>query len=480
MNSLWQHQIDAIRAAEIHRDLGLFFEQGTGKTRTLIEIARRRFAKAGRLQKTLIFCPAIVRDNWKNEWKLYSKVSPRDVVVLNGPGKRRVQDFIKAVGPEISEAKIIITNFEAVEMDDLYALFLRWRPEILACDEAQRLKNHRSVRAKKIVALADETQHNYVLTGTPLLKSPADFYMQFRILDRGELFGRNFFAFQSRYFFDDNAAWKGKQSYFPKWKIRPDSYAELQHRVSLKALRVLAKDCLDLPPLIRQTVTVEMSPEQRRMYKEMYNDYVTFLDAHREDSPAVVANLAVVKMLRLQQIVSGFVKDAEGNVHWIKDVPRLKALSELLEDITPEKKVIVWSVFHENYKMIAELCQKLGLKYREIHGGITDKQKQINMQEFREDPEVRVMIANQAAGGVGVNLVEAGVSIYYSKGYKLEDDLQSEKRNHRHGSQMHDRVLRIDMVANGTSDELINEVLTERKNLGDKILNWKDRLCAFE
>ena len=84
-------------------------------------------------------------------------------------------------------------------------------------------------------------------------------------------------------------------------------------------------------------------------------------------------------------------------------------------------KVIVWATFKENYRMIAELCDKIGIKYREIHGDISHNQRQINMNDFRKDPEVRVMIANQSAGGTGINLIEASYSIYYSKGFKLED-----------------------------------------------------------
>lgn len=475
---LWEHQVQAIKASAVLSDLGLFFEQGTGKTRTTVEILRRKFAEVGALRRTLILCPAIVRDNWKSEIKAYSKIPGKDVIVLKGSGVRRANEFITATGVATADPKVIITNFEAVEMDDLYALFLRWRPEILIIDESQRMKSHKSLRAKKVAQLADMSRHNYILTGTPILNTPADLFMQFRILDRGETFGRNFFAFQAQYFHDANAKWKGKTNYFPKWEPRPEAFDLLQRMVAKKAIRVLAKDCLDLPPLVRQRVDVEMSTEQARMYREMYQDYVTFLDGQTEASP-IVANMAVVKALRLQQIVSGFAKDADGNTHRIKNVPRLKALEELLEDLTPQGKVIVWAGFKENYRMIAELLQKKGIEYREIHGDIPDHQKQMNMREFRESDTVRVMVANQAAGGVGVNLVEARYSIYYSKGFRLEDDLQSEKRNHRHGSQMHDKIVRIDLCSPGTIDELVNETLANKQNVSDRILTWRKELCAF-
>jgi SNF2 family DNA or RNA helicase len=472
---MWNHQLEAVKAAEVMTDLGLFFEQGTGKTRTLIEIMRRKFAAVGSIRKTLIFCPPIVIQNWKDEFAKYSKINPKDVILLTGPGKKRIQKLLTEVGEDLSRAKIVVTNYESVEMKDLYNLLVLWQPEIIACDESQRLKNPESVRAKKVVTLADNARHVYIATGTPMLNNAMDYYMQFRILDGGETFGRNFFTFRAMYFEDKNAGFKGKHNYFPKWEIREAALKDMQDKIKQKAMRVLKKDCLDLPPLVRQNVYTELSAQQLKAYKEMMNDYITFIESNKGKPAAVVAQLAVTKALRLQQIVTGFVKDDAGNIHRL-EAPRLKVLRDLLEDLTPEHKVIVWSEFKENYKMISELCTEMGIDYREIHGDIGHKERIESMNDFRKEPNVRVMIANQGAGGVGINLVEASYAIYYSKGFKLEHDLQSEARNHRGGSEMHDKVTRIDIVAKGTIDELITESLEKKQNIAERILSWKDRL----
>lgn len=471
MRALWNHQVHAIRVAEVVPDLGLFFEQGTGKTRTLIEIVRRRYAKHNKLMRTIIFAPIIVCENWRSEFKMYSKINPMDVVVLTGSQKKRIKDFLYHVGDDLSGTKIFVTNYESCQMQDLFNLILRWKPEVLVCDESQRVKNHESIRARKVAMLADQSKHNYILTGTPILNSPMDIYMQFRILDRGTTFGKNFFSFRGMYFEDKNAR-MSKQNYFPKWEARADSYQSLQDKIKTKALRVLKKDCLDLPPLVRQVIHVPMSPAQARMYREMYNDFITFINDHSDQPRAVVANLAVVKATKLQQIVSGFVKDESGVCHRIDDAPRLSVLSELLDDLAVHSKVIVWSHYKENQRMVTEVCEKLGLGYAEIHGDIKDKEAQ--MKRFRTDPECRVMAANQAAGGVGVNLVEAAYMIYYGKGFKLEDDLQSEARNYRGGSEMHEKITRIDLVTPGSIDELVNESLANKQNVSETILSWKD------
>ncbi len=472
MRPMWQHQIEGMTRALQSRDFALFFEQGCGKTRTLIEAVRRVYAVEQRMMRTLILCPQIVCENWQTEWKMFSKIDPFNVVVLRGSGKKRAHDFLKAIGDNQDRAKIFITNFEAVQMKDLYALIHKWKPEVLVCDESQRLKSPTGTRAKLVAALADNTKHNYILTGTPILQSPMDAFMQFRILDRGETFGKNHWAFKSKYFMDKNAGMPA-HVHFPKWIPRSDKYPELRDKIASKSMRVLKSECLDLPPLVRQNVYVEMSSEQAKMYNEMKRDFVTWIKSKKDEPRAVVAQLAVTKALRLQQIVSGFARDEKGDDHHITDNPRLAALGELLGDLTPEHKVIVWASFKENYKMIAGLCEKMGLEYRMIHGDIGAKEKQVNMQDFREDPKVRVMIANQAAGGTGVNLVEASYMIYFSKNFSLEQDLQSEARSYRAGSEMHSKVTRIDLVCKGSIDELVFEALANKQAIGEQLLDVK-------
>ena len=287
---LWNHQVEGINRGLRQKDLGLFFEQGTGKSRTMIEVLRRLYAKENRVMRTLILCPIIVCENWKKEFGMYSKINHFDIVVLKGPGRKRVQDFLEIV----EKNKIVITNYEAMENKDLHLLLAQWC-EILVCDESQRLKNPDSVRAKKVVQIADLCLHRYILTGTPILNSCSDVFMQFRILDGGETFGKNYYAFRHEYFEDANARRKGTQGYFPDWKPKPFTFEVLQDRISHKAMRVLKSECLDLPPFVNQRVDVELGAEQKRMYKQMMNDYVTWLKTKDNEPRAVVAQLAVTK-----------------------------------------------------------------------------------------------------------------------------------------------------------------------------------------
>jgi len=82
-------------------------------------------------------------------------------------------------------------------------------------------------------------------------------------------------------------------------------------------------------------------------------------------------------------------------------LPRIKALRELLEDLTPEHKVIIWAVFKNNYTQIKALCEKLRINYVEVHGGISEKKKHEAITAFDKDDKTRVYIGHPGAGGIG-------------------------------------------------------------------------------
>lgn len=475
---LWNHQAKAVEMSNILGDMGLFFDIGTGKSRTAIEILRYRCAAHGRLLRTLVLAPRIMGTKWRKEIGDYSKINLDNVHVLLDSGKKRVEKFLDktqdGVG-RLTKGGIFITNYEALEMEPLYKALMDWNPEVIICDEAHYIKNHESKRAKLLMHLSDKSLHNYALTGTPILNSALDLFNLFRFIDRGQTFGRNYFKFRSIWFEDQNAGWSGKQGYFPKFEPRPETYSEFSEMIYKKSVRALKSEVLDLPPFVREEIPVEFSPEQKKLYDDMKREFIAYVEEKENDGTpkAVVAQLAVTKALRLQQIATGFAKTEDGEIHKIKNNPRLQALKELLELITPESKVIVWSVFKENYSDIARVCDELKIEYAELHGAIKDRDGQ--MAKFNGNPRCRVMIANQKAAGIGVDLIASNVSVYYSKNFSWGDDEQSEGRNYRGGSEIHQSVARYDIVTPGTIDELINEALERKEDISKRILDLKDK-----
>jgi SNF2 family DNA or RNA helicase len=465
----WDHQLEAIERAKTTKDLALFWEMGTGKTATTINILRDRYVEYGGVAPTLILAPIVVLENWREEIGVHGGEDlQKKVVVLKGTAVKKTKLLERAI---YDKSRIVIANYECMQNKTLLELFKRFGASIIVCDESQRCKSPTSKRAKAIASLAKSARHRYILSGTPVLNSPMDIFMQFKILDGGETFGDNFFVFRSKYFMDENAGMP-KHAHFPNWVTRAGALNAISDAIGKKALRKTKDECLDLPPLVKEKIYVEMSADQKRAYKEMRDDFITTVkDAKGEGRErAAVADLAITKGLRLQQIVSGHVKTEDGEVHSFTNTPRVKALTELLGDLTGTSKVIVWACFKHNYRDIARVCEGLNVGYTELHGGIKDKDGAI--KEFRRDPKCRVIIANAASAGIGVNLIEAAYSIYFSKSFRLEDDVQSEARNHRGGSEIHEKITRIDLVAQGTIDEQVTEALEKKLNIAEAILDW--------
>ena len=471
----WAHQLEAIERARTMASFALFFEMGAGKTGTVINILREKCNAQKRLLRTLIFCPPIVCKNWCDEWKKHSSVTRDKLVLLQGSGKERLADFAYHCG---SEGKIVVTNYESLLMPELFQAFVQWAPEALVFDESHRLKNSTSKRSKLADRLANPLSgtkpFKYILSGSPVLNTPMDIFMQFKILDGGRTFGDNFFAFRARYFYDKNAKWRNSASrkYFPDWQILPGSLEEINKRLSTIAVRKTKEECLDLPPLVQQTIKVGMTPEQARVYKELAKEYISFIG-----DKAVSATLAIVKALRLMQIASGFVSlDGQGEENDpvqkdFPDNPKISALRELLEEICPTQKAIVWAVWRTNYTAIKRVCDELGLRYVEVHGGVSETKKREAVDLFNTDDTVRVFIGHPGSGGIGINL-RAPYSIFYSRTFSLEHSLQAESRNHRGDSKAwgFDKMTRYDLVCQDTIDEEVVSRLIAKEEISEKTL----------
>jgi len=463
----WQHQSKGvIEASKSNDGYAFFFEVGTGKTMTAISTLRMKYMEYGSLRKTLILGPVIVLENWKRELLAHSNLKEENIHVLHGPGKKRIEKL-----KEI-EDDIVITNYEALSsIKGFTEAIQKWEPEILVLDESHRCKNIQAKMTKACIKIADKAEHSYLLSGTPILNSLIDIFAQYRILDKGKTFGKSVFSFRNKYFYDKNAG-MSRDKYFPDWIAKKESADEINALVKAKSMHVKKSDCLDLPPLVKKKIYVELEPDQKKAYADLMKNFIAFVSD--DTQTAAVAELALTKALRLQQITTGFVgtEDVEGkkDIHRFKKNPRKKALQELLADLTPNHKVIVWAVFKENYKDIREVCEKLGVEHAEVHGSVSQQDKLFAMDSFNNDEKCRVLIGHPGSGGIGINLVSSDVSVFYSRNFSLEYDIQAEARNYRGGSERHEKVTRYDLVTPNTIDEQVLSALQDKKKIGYKVL----------
>jgi SNF2 family DNA or RNA helicase len=443
-----------------------------GKTSLVVNVAREKYYEHKRILRTLVVCPDGVTGGWLKEYKAHAspKVSER-VVVLSGTGKERLRLFESTVAKWEGNC-VIVVNYESLSMQPLYAALRRWLPEIVVVDESQRIKNPDAKRSELIWALGDSSKYRYVLSGTPFTNSLLDVFSQYRFLDKGETFTESYYRFRARYFHDKNAGMPSNR-HFPNWQPLPGVESELRDLIFKKAVRVMKKDCLDLPPFTRLRVETKLGSDQAKAYEEMRDDFITFLEGD-----AVTAELAITKSLRLQQILSGYaITDETGEAKRFEKVPRLDTLGEIIEDLPADAKFVIWACFRENYKDLVALVEKLGISCVQLVGGLGKERRDDALQRFVNDPKTRAMVANPASAGVGVDGMQvANYAIYFSRSFNLEHDLQSNDRIYRGGSERHKNVTRIDIVAPGTIDEAILESLAAKQSMAEAVLAWRSAL----
>lgn len=468
-----------------HKDdayLALFIDMGGGKTKMTIDFIRYKNHKHNQIFKTLVIAPNIALVNWKREFYKHSELGDY-VEILQGTAKKRRQ---KLNDPT---KKIFIINYEGLKV--LHEELLDAEFVIVVCDEVQKIKVQKNTRSKIAIQLGAKAKCRYILSGTPILNSPLDIFSEYLFLDGGKTFGTNFWAFKNRYFEDryvletnklkhemakayeagDTKTASGlkvrirkrEEGQFPIWEPKP-GIIEILHNKIRKIASVRKKiDCLPyLPPKVFQQFDVELTKEQRKAYNDLEKYYITFMD-----KDPVTASNALTRDLRFCQIVSGFLRNEKGDDILFSVNPKLDALKELLEELAPEHKVIIWAVFRSNIEMLVNELQEYNPVY--IYGGIKDKQTPQDV--FNNDPKCRVFIGNPTSCGIAINLIAADYTIRYSYNYSLEDWLQSAERNHRAGSEVHEKITYIDLAAINTLDNKIIASIKNKENIADSVIS---------
>lgn len=238
---------------------------------------------------------------------------------------------------------------------------------------------------------------------------------------------------------------------------------ELQQKIAPHSYQVLKKDCLDLHPKTYVPRTVELTDEQKRIYKDIREDAV----AQLASLDYVSADTAVAQILRLHQVVCGHVRDEERKLHDIES-NRIDTIKEVIDDY--EGKAIIWTTYtHELGKIVAELNRYYGPGSAAAFYGGNKNTRHHDEERFLNDPQCRFMVSTQSAGGRGNTWNVAALTIYAANSYDLEMRFQSEDRNHRVGQR--NAVTYIDLITPDTVEVKIIQCLRRKLDLATIITN---------
>jgi SNF2 family DNA or RNA helicase len=462
---------------ERSRDLktyALFMEQGTGKTKVTADTAAWLYLQQ-KASCLIVVAPNGVHQQWIDE-ELPKHLSVPWVGFSwhGGVAPKKTQNHL---GGLIKDPRLVVLafNIESVataEVKRWIEYFLKSRSCMLVVDEATDIKRPSALRTRTLWYLGKFARYKRILTGTPASEGPFGYYSMFRFLHWQILGYWTYAEFKA-----DFAEWKQLRGWRDDVKVdgsgRPimvvardkagnpqyKNLDKLEHLASKRSYRITKKEALPwLPPKQYDKRLFELTTSQRKFYNEIKHDYVTELDGK-----TYYAELAITRMLRMQQIACGYLpSDTEEPKKLMPGKnPRIEALEALLEECSGQ--FIIWARFAYDIDQIMELLGKRAVRY---DATVREEERSKNKARFLGG-EAQGFVGNTKAGGRGLNLQVASLMVFYSNYFDLEWRQQGEDRGHRPGM---GRSLQIyDLCCVQTVDEYIIKRLINKQNIADTI-----------
>jgi SNF2 family DNA or RNA helicase len=473
----FKHQEKEFYHSRDFLEFAVFWEQGTGKSKLIIDTAAWLWMQ-GKIDAVIIVAPNSVRRNWISDEipaHLPDDVAKQSRFHVYQPIKAKTLWHQKAVKELLGHKGLawIAISYEAFITKAGKALMKKMlvnRRALYVLDESQRIKTPGAKRTKTIVASGRYATYKRILTGTPIANGPFDIYSPMRFL-RDKFWHHHSIgsalAFRHEYGVFSKG-FNGQQNKEYEYLVDYKNLTQLYDILQPISSRVLKEDVLDLPPKLYSKRYFEMSAEQKRLYEEIKEEFM----AELETGELITAPLVLTRMLRLQQITCGYLPtDPETKTfHMIGESnPRLELLKEIAEDMPHQ--AIIWARFVKDIDLIMGALGKNAVRF---DGSVKEPDREVAKKAFLNG-EHQFFVGNPAVGGEGITLNAARTVVYYNNSFKLTERLQSEDRAHRIGQEH--PVQYIDIMAQGTIDEHIVKALRKKFNIasqvtGDRVKEW--------
>lgn len=429
MNELFPYQIRGVKKISKFKGRALLSdEQGLGKSRQCLQ-----WAKENKAWPMVIVCPAHVKYHWQDEISKYLHLDS-EILETRTPLKR------------ISQKKIQIINYDIL----FYWLeyFQNLSPCLVVLDECQDLISRTTKRTKACRELCKEIPFVIAASGTPLVNRPAELWPTLNII-KPDLFP-SFWHFAMRY-----CAAKRK---FYGWDFSGSSHLDELNKILKKNLmirRTKAQVLKDLPEKSRHVVPLDI--KNRKEYEWAVDDFLVWLASKSEGKARSAAKAEkITKMGYLKRLAAklkmSFVID------WIDSF-----LSG------SDEKLILYGVHKKILRKLYKKYNKLSVL---VDGSVPSKERSLRVHQFQTDPKTRVFIGNIVAAGSGINLTAASTGAFVELSWTPGSISQCEARPHRIGTK--NAVKWFFLVAKGTIEEKLCEIIQRKQANSDQVLDGKD------
>jgi len=447
----------------------LFLAPGLGKTKIILDTASHLYIQE-KIHLLIVIAPKGLYENWLGEINTHINEDIKTNITV---WKSYHTEKLKLKLSDLMRPKFGIYNLDIFlgNVDMLSTkkgvYFLRdlikqhGKGTLLVIDESTTIGSNRSIRTKTAIALSKGAAYKRILTGTPIADSVMELPTQISFLGdiRELLRTANWYSFKNYYCVLKPAMISGRSftkiigtRHIDKLKVLLNPYSSIISKEEAQ---------LNLPPKVYQTYNVDMPESLLKVYKSMKTKYMVEIEEE-----IVTASIVLAKIMKLRQILAGFMYTGEDHEVVIFPHNRIKALLELIE-LNPGK-IIIWSNF---IHCISEICAALKTKYGigsyVRYDGSTDNRSEA-VERFTNDDDCRFFVGNQSVGGYGLTLTSAATMIYYTNSYSYKTRLQSEDRIHRIGQNK--STLYIDMQVPNTVDSQIMDIINHKSQLHESIM----------
>lgn len=404
------HQLTAADKVSPSRVGALFMGMGTGKSRTAIELTRRRQKK---IDHTVWFCPVSLKETVRQE--ILKHTDSNDIYVFDD----------KTTEYNLTRASWHIVGVESMSSSDRVAAAanrLITEKSSIILDESDMCKTYYAKRTERITLMSKKAQYRLAMTGTPIGEGIVDLYAQMYFLSPKILGYNSFYSFAANHLeysekFHGKIVWAHNTEYIAA-KIQPYVY------------QITSDECLDLPPKIDDPpLYFYMTEEQRYWYEQVKNE---FLDIDPND----FKEYDIFRLFTaLQEVSCGFYNRIRRGKTEIITFPhkRVDYLMEAIARCGKNEQIVIWTKFNFD---VQEITRRLAEEYGEnsfsvYTGSISPKKRIIEEDKFFRG-ETRFFIGSFGCGARGLNkLVVSARVLYYDNVFKYNQRIQSEERSHR-------------------------------------------------
>jgi len=431
----------ALFAARAGRSL-IADDMGLGKTVQAIAAAEI-LARAVGIERVLVICPTSVKHQWQQE---VQRFTDRSVMVVEGPPPERRRRYME-------QSFFKITNYDVIHRD--LELIGSWAPDLVVLDEAQRIKNWKTRRAKSVKQI--DSDYALVLTGTPLENRLEELYSIVEFVDRFRL--GPLFRFLAAHQVTDECG-----------KV-----------VGYRDLDRITESLVDVLIRRRKQDVLHQLPD--RTDKHMFLDLTPQQKAVHDDNSAIVAGIVarwrrrgflteqeqhrlMVALQRMRMVCnSTYLVDRETDFGLKSNECRL-----LLDDLLshPENKVVIFSQWLGTNEVVMRRLKPRRHEYAYYHGSLQVKERREVIKRFKTDPDCRLLLCTDA-GGVGLNLQAASVIINMDQPWNPAVLEQRIGRIHRLGQERPVQVYHL--VSSRSIEHSMLDVLRFKSAVFDGVLD---------